>query len=255
MERGDTNGDTGTGEGATPAPETLSDATVAALGGDPVQEEEVLLATAPDEIGGPPADRDELAGNRARPGGDLPDSPAHESRRETSDTPGRPEAVDTVQDSQIGGGAARAERDRVLERLDEVARQLDDLRAELAERQSGQAPAALEEAATVAEIRQEVRELRQAVIDLAGQGTGQEPALAAAAAAQQAAVTSDVKAARKRFRATAAWTRIWEALKKVAPHLWTLITKLTRVKEWSVTGQLGSNVLGFGSAGITVTFG
>jgi hypothetical protein len=189
---------------------------------------------------------------------DAADHPPPPRNAEATDAPGRPEGTDAAGDGRPGESAAGRELDRVLERLGEVERLVDELRADLANRairESAQEQALSEEKATAAEVRQEIGELRETVIGLGQKGTGQDPTLAAEAAAQQAVVVSDVRDARKRFPTTATWSRIWQALKRVAPHLWVLIARLARVTEWSVTGQVGGGVLGLASAGITVTFG
>ena len=208
-------------------------------------------------------ERSELPRSYARDFSRIP-PPDNEEGKEVIGDRDSLEATEVPGEGYGDQSATDGERDRVLARLDEVEHQVDalvgELRADLAAtRANRQFPdheqqAVLDQWSAAIDIRQEVRELREAVSALAQGGTGQDPRLAAVAAAQQAALASDVRDSRKRFR-TAAWSRIWQALKKVAPHLWALITRLTRVKEWSVTGQLGGGVLGLASAGITVTFG
>jgi hypothetical protein len=191
-----------------------------------------------------------------RPVGDQISVPSDLLDRGITDTPpdaSVDHATDT-DDSDSSQEAGAGELARVLDRLDEVARLASDLRTELSEAVN-RFPDCDEQRARAEEIRQEVRDLRETVTTMAGRGAGQDPDLASAAAAQSAALVSDVRDARRRFRANAAWKRLWDAVKRVAPQLWALITRLVRVKEWSVTGQLGAGALGFASAGITVTFG
>lgn len=244
MERGDVWGESGATEAQEAVPAGPGDAESAALW-NASQEKRSEQP--------PPVDASDI--------GDAKPPDGEESTEVTGDHDSR-EATEAPGEGQGGRSATGGEHDRVLARLDEVEHQVDalvdELRADPAARISDQSSdyeqAVSDQWAVAIDVRQEIRELREAVDALAQGGTGQDPSLAAVAAAQQAALASDVKDARKRF-ATAAWSRIWQALKKVAPHLWALITRLTRVKEWSVTGQLGGGVLGLASAGVTVTFG
>jgi hypothetical protein len=184
-----------------------------------------------------------------------PDRSADQAVDASGDAPGdHSAAAGEGDDSSSGQESGAGEVARVLDRLAEVDRIASDLRAELSE-MANRLPDVEEQRAQAEEIRQEVRDLRETVIALAGRGAGQDPSMASAAAAQAAAVASDTKYARRRFRDNPAWKRLWQAVKQVAPHLWALISRLVRVKEWSVTGQLGTGVLGLASAGISVTFG
>jgi hypothetical protein len=53
--------------------------------------------------------------------------------------------------------------------------------------------------------------------------------------------------------------RVFKTIKKALSgawkRLWSLISHLLTIKEWSVSGQAGTGLLGFASATITVTFG
>lgn len=107
----------------------------------------------------------------------------------------------------------------------------------------------------VISMRSDVAQLKTTVRTLWQRGLDQEPDLATSATAQMAAIQSDVRYARKQFPSTPVWARIWKTLKRAAPRLWSMICGLLKVKEWSVTGQVGTPVLGLAQAGISVTFG
>lgn len=165
---------------------------------------------------------------------------------------------DTHGDSRSDERTAYRQMDRVLKGLKEVGHLVDGLLADLSAREVNQPlleQPVIEQREAAVEIQQQLRELHAAVTDFGRKGPGQDPSVAASIAAQQAALASDIEDAGKRFPRKIAWSRIWEAFKRVVPHLWALIAHLTRVKEWSVAGQIGGGVLGLASAGITVTFG
>jgi hypothetical protein len=74
-----------------------------------------------------------------------------------------------------------------------------------------------------------------------------------AVSAYAEAIRADAEMAHSRWGA--ARTRVWEAVKRMLPRLWALISQLLHVKEWTVSGQLKSDPFGFASASVTVTFG
>jgi hypothetical protein len=107
----------------------------------------------------------------------------------------------------------------------------------------------------VTSVASDVAQLKTTVRALWERGLDQEPDLATSATAQMAAIQSDVSYARNQFPSTPVWGRIWKTLKRAAPRLWSMICGLLKVKEWSVTGQVGIPVLGLAQAGLSVTFG
>ena len=200
------------------------------------------------------SDRGEGTGSEQEPDPGLP------SNSSLSDQEGRspPEA-----DQETGGydrDAAASEDLRVLvSGLEEVSLLLSGLVVTLMQRQLNQAvdeqPDFVEQVELAGGISSEVSRLSNTVRDLAARGPNQQPDLAFSATTQMTALQSDVKYARKRFSAVSTWTKIWENLKRVVPRLWSLISHLVKVKEWSVTGQVGTGVFGFAQASISVTFG
>jgi hypothetical protein len=165
------------------------------------------------------------------------------------------EAGDARADGYDRQAAAREDLRALVGALDEVTRLL----ADMLRRQSyaGLVESAdLEEQAVLAErIMPEVRQLAGTARELVARGPDQKPDMAFSAAAQMTALGSEVRYARKRYTANMVWSKIWATLKRVAPRLWSLISHLVKVKEWSVTGQVGTGVLGLAQASISVTFG
>lgn len=171
-------------------------------------------------------------------------------------------------DQGSGGGydrmAAAQDDLRVLDNaLNEVAQQLvalsDTLRQQLDEGQDrldlGEKAALEEQVVRAEQIAPEVHELKDTASELVARGPDQAPDLAFSATAQMTALRSDVRRARKRYSGNSAWKRIWEMLKELPQRLLSLISHLVKVKEWSVTGQVGTGVLGLAQASISVTFG
>jgi hypothetical protein len=50
------------------------------------------------------------------------------------------------------------------------------------------------------------------------------------------------------------WQQIRDWLKKAGRKLWDMISRLLKVKEWSITGTAGTGLLGLAQASISVTF-
>jgi hypothetical protein len=173
-----------------------------------------------------------------------------------------PDQVDKIPD-QVDSGYKREEAARqdlhiLVDALDKVTRQLkeltDTLEQHLAE---GVAPSPdVEEQLHLAkQIAPEISQLKDAVTELPERRLNQEPDLAFSATAQMTAVMSEVGYAKKQFPVTRMWKKIWATLKTAAPRLWSLISHLVKVKEWSVIGEVGTGVLGLAKASISVTFG
>lgn len=85
-------------------------------------------------------------------------------------------------------------------------------------------------------------------------GRGQEPGLGFQATARTTVIREETRRARKKWPARA-WDTIWDELKIVLNRIWSMISHLLTVKEWTVNGQVGGGVLGLAQAGISVTFG
>jgi hypothetical protein len=51
------------------------------------------------------------------------------------------------------------------------------------------------------------------------------------------------------------WGSVQEWLGEAGKKLWAMISRLVKVKEWTITGTVGTGVFGFTGASISVTFG
>lgn len=94
-------------------------------------------------------------------------------------------------------------------------------------------------------------------------GPGQPPDLAFRLAAGHAALADDVEDAQAEAEEDeeaaedkeSIWARIRRWLGRAGRKLWTMISRLVTVREWSLTGTVGTSVLGLAGASISVTFG
>jgi hypothetical protein len=194
---------------------------------------------------------DEDSGTDAR--GDSEDTDAG-GDSETSDAAGNGADGDAIYDREA---AARRDGQLLIESIDELSNDLSDLADRLKERpesQQGISPELAEETRRTQQIRQSVRLLKAIIRDLIAEGVDQSPDLAFRATAQMQATSDNVKRSRKRF-GKGKWDAIWDAVRNAASWLWSLISHLVKVKEWTVTGQLGLGAIGLAQASISVTFG
>lgn len=160
---------------------------------------------------------------------------------------------DETDDARLDGSGAgegtksRPDYELLVDRMDEVKNALYQV-PRLISDQTG-----LDEQLTLMrELLIELDRLREFVDLLEAGGSEQGPSAAVVAAAQAEAIRADAKAAHKRWKA--GWTRVWEAVKRMLPQLWVLISGLLHVKEWTVSGQLKSDPFSLASASVTVTF-
>jgi hypothetical protein len=142
-----------------------------------------------------------------------------------------------------------------------------------------EAPRYAEEAtAAYDEVRSDLRRLREDLVEMREEidrltvsveaqiaavretlraGSGQSPDRALQLTAGQAALVEDVNDAEASARGAgqSLWDKIRHWLGRAGRKLWAMITHLVRVKEWSLTGTVGTGVLGLAEASISVTFG
>ena len=76
---------------------------------------------------------------------------------------------------------------------------------------------------------------------------GQPPDLGCHAVSTARALKAEPKCARKKWPG-GVWDKIWTKLKTARPPLWSMISHLLTVKEWTVSGQPGSGVFGLPEA-------
>jgi hypothetical protein len=51
------------------------------------------------------------------------------------------------------------------------------------------------------------------------------------------------------------WDTLWGTLKKVVPRVRSMVSHLVKVKQRTVSGQVGIGLLGLTQTGISITFG
>jgi hypothetical protein len=152
--------------------------------------------------------------------------------------------------------AAREDLQQLVTSLNEVSVRLANLTDTLTQQaEAGDArPEVKEQLDLAKQIAPEVSQVQNTAKEIYKRGPDQEPGLALAAAAEMSAAASDSKRARKRFP-NKVWQEIMDLLESAFPKLWSLISHLVKVKEWSVTGKVGTGPLGMLEASISVTFG
>lgn len=85
-------------------------------------------------------------------------------------------------------------------------------------------------------------------------GPDQGPELGFRVVSKTRALKEETKQARKRWPRRV-WDKIWDKLKTLLPQIWSMISNLLTVKEWTVNGQAGTGLFGLAQVGISVTFG
>jgi hypothetical protein len=160
-------------------------------------------------------------------------------------------------------GAIVAERDITLGYLEQVS----DGLAQLSGLGVGAYPDGVAgRAGMLAQLDQATRRLGATIRTLAEAKPEEARDLSVSAMAQLQALESDIDEAEDQTTSASVvavqigkvgtvFSSIKKALTKAWKRLWSLISHLTTVKEWSVSGQAGTGILGFAQATITVTFG
>lgn len=156
------------------------------------------------------------------------------------------ERPETGADNRLA--AVHRDLDLLVGVFKEISGQLQDLAAKLGDK----SPDRDEQAAEVKKITPDVDQRIFDVEELAKR-PDQALDLAVPATSQWSTVDSELGYASNRWHGR--WTEIWETLKGVGPRLWDMISRLVKVKEWTVTGQVGIPMLGLAQASISVTFG
>jgi hypothetical protein len=164
------------------------------------------------------------------------------------------ETTAETDDARSGSGAAgdgtegRPDYRLLIARMDEVNEAVLQVPSLIKD------PLSLDEQLTfLGDLLVELDRLRESVDRLEAGGSEQGPSAAVAAAAQAEALRADAETGHNRWKA--GWTHVWEAVKRMLPQLWALISGLLHVKEWTVTGQLKSDPFGLLQASVTITFG
>jgi hypothetical protein len=93
--------------------------------------------------------------------------------------------------------------------------------------------------------------------ELVQAGSGQAPDRAFRLAAGHSVLADDIGDAgvEAKDEVKGIWKNVKDWMHKAGLKLWALISRLVKVKEWSISGTVGTDVLGFAQASISVTFG
>lgn len=171
-----------------------------------------------------------------------------ESRSERSGEGGK-DAGAGFYDAQA---AAREDHVAIVARLNTITGLLQELREGMAQQVVLQEQQWLATEQLLAAVQQE----RHLVDELLANGIDQGPGVAFAAQQQATVIDTETADASKRWPSSA-WDKIKAEVKKVLTRLWGMISKLVTVKEWTLTGKVGTPgpLLGLAEASVSVTFG
>jgi hypothetical protein len=184
---------------------------------------------------------------------------AHEGLgEEHEDLKPEPGTEDVDPDEYDRQAAATADLNILVGALEDVTEQLRALAQSLTwqSREAENPQPRMQQQLDLAEqLVPQVQRLTGTARAIVARGKDQEADLAFSATAQMMTLKSDLKYARKQYPTTRLWARIWATLKKALPRLWSIISHLVTVKEWSITGQAGIPVLNLVQTSISITFG
>jgi hypothetical protein len=113
-----------------------------------------------------------------------------------------------------------------------------------------------QERLAVEQLLAAVQQERRLIDELLKNGTNQGPGLGYAASTQAAVIDTETADAAERWPSST-WEKIMAAVKRVSRRLWSMISKLVTVKEWALSGKVGTPgpLLGLFEASVSVTFG
>ena len=157
--------------------------------------------------------------------------------------------VDRGSDSTGGRGydrVAAAQLDH-----DAIVADLGRIRDELAQTTDSMAGTEQEHAQTVVLLSTRLERMVGALME---QGPDQDPGTGAAAMQTTEMLADEVQAAES-ANPRSMWVRVLDMIKSVSKHLWSMISHLLKIKEWTVSGDGGLSLLGLAKVGISVTFG
>jgi hypothetical protein len=100
----------------------------------------------------------------------------------------------------------------------------------------------------------EYQRLTALLEELLSKGRDQDPGVGFSAATRATALDGETKDAEEQWPQSI-WKEIRKTLRRLLPRVWSMISHLLQVKEWSLEGQVGAGVIGWAQAGISVTFG
>ena len=149
--------------------------------------------------------------------------------------------------------AAREDRDAAIRGLREIIELLQKEQAALP-KESAETGEILGQALQLLEQHQaDYQQLIALLKEMFQRGPNQGPDLGCQAASKARALKEETKRAKKRWPGRV-WDEIWDKLKTILPRIWSMISRLLAVKEWTVSGQAG-DLFGLAQVGISITFG
>ena len=174
-----------------------------------------------------------------------------------------PESPESGPDAELGTdrigtydplAAAQEDHAVIVGLLDTITGLLQGLREEIA----SQLFPLLQEQQRLAveQLLAAVQQERLLIDELLRNRTNQGPGLSYAASTQAAVIDTETADAAERWP-NSAWEKIKAAVKRVSARLWSMISKLVTVKEWALSGKVGTPgpLVGLFEASISVTFG
>jgi hypothetical protein len=171
---------------------------------------------------------------------------------------GRPsESTPDAPDDRVGydrAAAAEADYELVREAIAEVRAQMRAITQELDRIQDAQW-------AQARQVDTQLARLAEITGSVLAAGPGQDPGVGLAATQLASVTRQEVKSGRAQFGGRTMgggggpWDAAWAWMKRLSRRLWSMLSNLLHVTEWSVTGQVGTGPFGLASASISVTFG
>jgi hypothetical protein len=116
---------------------------------------------------------------------------------------------------------------------------LQELRQQLREDAARQVALQDQQQVAIEQLMAAVRQLHRQLDELVSNGTNQDPGLSYATS-QQAMVIEAETADHSRQWPGSAWEKIKRVLARALKRLWSMISKLVRVKEWTLSGKIGT---------------
>jgi hypothetical protein len=144
--------------------------------------------------------------------------------------------------------AARDDQVVIVARLDTITGLLQELREDTARQALHD-----QQQVVIEQLLTATQQLRSLIGELMKNGTSQGPGLGYATVQQATVMDAEAEDGGRRWPGPA-WEKIKDEIKKILPWLWSMISKLVTVKEWTLTGTVGG-FPGLAPASVSVTFG
>ena len=103
-------------------------------------------------------------------------------------------------------------------------------------------------------LKEDCEDLIDGLEELLERGPDQEPSVAFQVVAAAQAAEEESNSALKKWPGRV-WDKISAELMVALKRIWSMISKLLTVKEWTLNGQLSAEPFGLAQVGVSVTFG